>query len=259
MVPDMDLTTLGAFDTGLDATFGQVDAGVDMDWGTLNPAAFTAINQSVTPSTTGQTVSPKDIFRDPGASAPASTAFTNLTSPDLDSPYLMDSSFDTSPMFTTESDMPPTDTWFSLFPENQDNKPLVAEDLGRTVSSQSLTQSASSDNSPAPLVIESRRKSSVTDKSPATPHSAVAGVKPRRRKGPLPPITVNDPLDRAALKRARNTMAARDSRQRKLDHVSTLERKIAELEDDKAKMVADLERYKAICGPLPENSPAESQ
>jgi len=248
----MDLTTFD-LDASLDPTFGSV--GGDMDWGTLNPA-FTAINPSVTPSTTGQTVSPKDIFRDPGT-APASTAFTDLTSPDLDSPYLMDSSFDTSPMFITDGDVPVTDTWFSLFPEQ--DKPLAPEVLDRTFSTQSLGQSTSSSNSPAPVVIESRRKSSVADKSPAQAHSAVSGVKPRRRKGPLPPITVTDPGDKAALKRARNTMAARDSRQRKLDHVGVLERKIAELESDKVQMAADLERYKSICGPLPESSPAESQ
>jgi len=105
-------------------------------------------------------------------------------------------------------------------------------------------------------VIESRRKSSAaTEKSPsqAQSHSSVAGVKPRRRKGPLLPITVTDPSDKAAIKRARNTMAARDSRQRKVDHVQTLERRIQELE-------ANVEKYREIYGDLPaDSSAAESQ
>jgi general control protein GCN4 len=48
-----------------------------------------------------------------------------------------------------------------------------------------------------------------------------------------------DPNDKIALKRARNTLAARDSRQRKFDHVSTLEKRNAELE-------AELEKWKQI-------------
>jgi general control protein GCN4 len=48
-----------------------------------------------------------------------------------------------------------------------------------------------------------------------------------------------DPADKVALKRARNTLAARDSRQRKFDHVSTLEKRNAELE-------AEVEKWKSI-------------
>jgi general control protein GCN4 len=249
----MDLSALSSFDTSLDGAFGPLDAGVDGNWPDFGSGTFTAINQhSVTPSTSGQTVSPKDIFRDPGASAPASTAFTNLTSPDMESPYMMEGSFDTSPIFNTDADLAgPTDQWYSLFPDSQE-KPAGAEALDRTASSQSLAQTNSSGNSPG-VLIESRRKSSVIDKSPSQSHSAVAGVKPRRRKGPLPPITVNDPSDKAAIKRARNTMAARDSRQRKVDHVNTLERKIRDLE-------AKMDRYRDLYGELPIDTPAaESQ
>lgn len=42
-----------------------------------------------------------------------------------------------------------------------------------------------------------------------------------------------------ALKRARNTLAARDSRQRKFDHVNLLEKRNAELE-------AEVEKWKRI-------------
>jgi hypothetical protein len=51
----------------------------------------------------------------------------------------------------------------------------------------------------------------------------------RRQKVPLPATSV-DFGDKIALKRARNTLAARESRQRKLDHVAELEKRNADLE-----------------------------
>jgi general control protein GCN4 len=87
----------------------------------------------------------------------------------------------------------------------------------------------------SPIVLDSsfRRKSSVTN-SPAT-----NGIsKSRRRKGPLPAISV-DPSDKIALKRARNTLAARESRQRKFDHVSELEKINSDLQ-------AELDKWKSI-------------
>jgi len=201
-------------------------------------AAFTAINDHTAGST--RTVSPKDIFADAFGSAPPSTAFTNLTSPDIgDSPFLNDS-FECSPMFQGEPSMANND-WFSLFPE-EDNKTTdqnfpvsaISLPLERTISSQSMERSGSSSTG-SPMVLDAsfRRKSSVTN-SPAT-----NGIsKSRRRKGPLPAITV-DPNDKVALKRARNTLAARESRQRKFDHVSELEKRQAELE-------AEIEKWKSI-------------
>jgi len=105
--------------------------------------------------------------------------------------------------------------------------------MERTVSDRSLGgQTSSSGNSPLILDASNRSKSSqaASPLNGHTRHSSVSGVnKPRRRKGPLPPIEV-DPGDKTALKRARNTLAARDSRQRKLDHVNLLESRIADLE-----------------------------
>jgi hypothetical protein len=90
----------------------------------------------------------------------------------------------------------------------------------------------SSTGSPAPIILDaSHRRKSSTAGSPATS----AGItKPRRRKQPLPPIAV-DPNDKVALKRARNTLAARDSRQRKFDHVQSLERQVEELKAESQK------------------------
>jgi len=189
---------------------------------------FTAINESPASGNT-QTVSPKDLFND---SAPPSTAFTNMTSPDINgpSPFGTDS-YQTSPAFMTEGDFTnTTDNWFPLFPEVDAGHVAMPEAIQRTISDHSIRTSSSSGS---PASMHAHRKS-VTDTPPSARHSSVSGVKPRRRKGPLPDISL-DVNDKTAYKRARNTLAARDSRQRKLEHVSTLETKIAELEDEVSK------------------------
>ncbi|CAI6239648.1 unnamed protein product [Periconia digitata] len=240
-----DLNSNNSFDSG-----ARLFAGVQSDaspWEAPN-SAFTAINPSVSGSM--RTVSPKDLFVDPLQSAPPSTTFTNITSPDIDaSPFDFTDSFETSPMFSTEG-LVASDNWFSLFPE-EDAKLMspptttyaapianvlsAAPELERTASSTSADKSSvSSANSPVILDRSTRRKSSVNG-SPVTNASV---SKSRRRKGPLPAIAV-DPTDKVALKRARNTLAARDSRQRKFDHVNTLEKRNAELE-------AEVEKWKSI-------------
>jgi hypothetical protein len=210
---------------GLGPAYGHLDTGADM-WD-FSASTFTSVND-VSASGSTRTVSPKDIFQDPLASAPPSAAFTNLTSPDIgDSPFITDS-YETSPLFN-DSELQGSADWFTLFPESNDKNP-ASNPLERTASDNSMARSSSSStNSPIVLDGTHRRKSSVQG-SPAT-HSTANGVKARRRKGPLPPIAV-DPSDKVALKRARNTLAARDSRQRKFDHVLTLEKKNAELESE---------------------------
>ncbi|KAJ4367380.1 General control protein [Neocucurbitaria cava] len=233
-----DLNSNNSFDSGANLMPGFQSAGFNMD----QVAAFTAINDHSVGTGSIRTVSPKDIFNNAFGSTPPSTAFTNLTSPDIDqSPFISDS-FECSPMFQGEPMISNTSSdWFSLFPE-EDTKTVettfapapVSLPLERTISSQSMERSGSSSNG-SPLVLDSsfRRKSSVTN-SPAT-----NGIsKSRRRKGPLPAIAV-DPSDKIALKRARNTLAARESRQRKFDHVSDLERRNSELE-------AEIEKWKSI-------------
>lgn len=224
---------------GLGSAFGQMDHASDMSWDLSGSTDFTSINGPSVGSSSTRTVSPKDIFQDPLASAPPSTAFTNLTSPDIgDSPFITDS-YDTSPLFQPDGDFQDTSNWYPLFADSSEkpSQPPTANPLERTVSSNSMARSSSSStNSPVILDGSNRRKPSING-SPAT-HASVNGVKPRRRKGPLPPIAV-DPSDKIALKRARNTLAARDSRQRKFDHVQTLEKKNAELE-------AEIEKWKNL-------------
>ena len=198
----------------------------DLTWDMSTNVNFTAINGAPA-STSTQTVSPKDIFND---SAPPSTAFTNLTSPDINaSPFGIDS-YQTSPAFMTENDFNSgsNDNWFSLFPDSNNDAP-IAHPVQRTTSDQSFQSTGSSGASPA-LGTATHRKS-VTDTPPSARHSSVSGVKPRRRKGPLPEIPLN-PDDKVAYKRARNTLAARESRQRKLEHVTVLQNQVADLQEE---------------------------
>lgn len=202
------------------------------DWSTFDNANYPVDDPMSASIGTATTVSPKDIFNDPLSSAPPSTAFTNLTSPSInESPYL--DSYDTSPLFQQDADMSSNSTWYSLFPSDDktacdpapaDNIPALEEQTGATPL-----------ESPQPLVMDTyRRKSESKSNSPVMCHSSVSGVvKSRRRKGPLPPITVQDPSDKVAIKRARNTLAARESRARKYEHVQTLEKRIAEIESER--------------------------
>jgi general control protein GCN4 len=231
-----DLHSNNSFDSGASLMPSFQAGAFNMD----QVSAFTAINDHSGVAGSVRTVSPKDIFADAFGSAPPSAAFTNLTSPDInESPFLNDS-FECSPMFQNEPTMSNND-WFSLFPEEESKTmepsnvaPAVSLPMERTVSSQSMERSGSSSIG-SPIVLDGsfRRKSSATN-SPAT-----NGIsKSRRRKGPLPAIAV-DPTDKVALKRARNTLAARESRQRKFDHVAELEAKNADLQ-------AEIEKWKSI-------------
>lgn len=199
---------------------------------------FTAINGVA--ATGGVTVSPKDIFNND--SVPPSTSFTNLTTPG--SAYLEtpDEEYQTSPLLGTfDCDSQGADNWYSLFPD--DGPPAMI----RTTSTSSANQ----------IVVhpggEGNRKRSTTLASPTpfTPvmkHSTAAGVGARKRDKPLPAIIV-DEHDTVALKRARNTAAARKSRAKKVQERDELELKIADLE-------AQVEHWKSMA--LTGHPPAES-
>jgi hypothetical protein len=63
--------------------------------------------------------------------------------------------------------------------------------------------------------------------------SSTSGVAARKRNQPLPPIIVDDPADVVAVKRARNTLAARKSRQKKMERFDELESEIEKLKADR--------------------------
>lgn len=236
------LTSSSDVNVAYDGTFGDLSAAGNArlfnamtndldDFGALLGAAdgepatdFTAINSGCA---TGATVSPKDVFS--YDSVPPSTSFTNLTTPGslyLNTPA---DDYETSPLFTDNlgiDSQASAENWYSLFPD--DTLTPAAPAMTRTVSTSSASAQIMVHPGGEPMA---RKRSSTTTSptfSPVVKHSAVAGVNPRKRDKPLPPILV-DENDTVALKRARNTAAARKSRAKKVAERDDLEGEIADL------------------------------
>ncbi|KAL8418736.1 hypothetical protein RB594_002084, partial [Gaeumannomyces avenae] len=198
------------------------------------------INSSSSVSNMG-TVSPQDLLlQEPFMSAPNSSALTALTSPSLyhGSPEFGDGSYDVSPNISGNDIDSATDVWYPLFPQTGDNinsnttvTQLVRNPAPQPQQTQLSPTSGSDDVEPVERSPAPRRKSGNSPTSGR--HSSVAGVNSRRRDKPLPPIVVEDPSDIVAMKRARNTLAARKSRERKAIRFEELEEKIAKLEAER--------------------------
>lgn len=222
---DPALTPTSGINVAYDGT--SADLGSDIQgftWDELTSSTeslipdlnFTAINGAAP-----GTVSPKDLVMDGSGSVPPSTAFTNLTTPGsayLDTP---DDAYETSPMFDS---LDTNDVWPSLFEHYDFAAPAAAPEMTRTVSGSSA------------IVVHPggvSRKRSATNASPLTATvrpSSVVGVTKRGEKQ-LAPIVV-DPSDTVAVKRARNTAAARKSRDKKFKEVETYKQRIEELEQE---------------------------
>lgn len=188
---------------------------------------FESINDPMTAFDSVQTVSPKDIMMDT-LSAPPSTTYTNLTTPGtsyMDSPLYLAGSTDTSPLFDHDHLGADADSWAPLFPDDI-NQHVAAEPRDR------VSESPTSNAHVAPMM--SRHDSSPGKSSSRSSHqgrhSFTSGVNPRKRDKPLPAITVDDPHDTVAIKRARNTMAARKSRQKRVERNEELLALVADLE-----------------------------
>jgi len=186
----------------------------------LNTASSSASNMG--------TVSPPDLLlQEPFMSAPNSTAITALTSPSIynESPEFNDS-YDVSPNFgSNDFDAGGNDVWFPLFPQEK-TAPQIAHN-----SSVEHSPAEKSDELEVVEPTASRRKSG--NSSHSGKHSSVSGVGSKRRDKPLPPIIIDDPSDVVAMKRARNTLAARKSRERKAQRLEELEEQIAKLEEER--------------------------
>lgn len=212
-INDMDLLDLPASpDAHVLSFYGSDDLDLGIDIGLFDDHQAKAHSESI------QTVSPKDIMVD---SAPVSTTFTNLTTPGtsyFDSPYLIDVSADTSPLFDTDNLASEADTWPSLFNDDFTN---VTGPVHPRVLDVAPTMSR---NGSSPGQCSSRGGSNQSR------HSSSSGVSSRRRDKPLPVITVGDPHDLVAVKRARNTMAARKSRQKRVEQSEQLMKLVEELE-----------------------------
>lgn len=215
----------GEINVAYDGTFGDLssagDAGLftydskfDFELMPSGDNSFTAINGG---AVNAGTISPKDLLND---SVPPSTSFTNLTTPGstvLETP----DDYQTSPLFTDS--MTADNGWFSLFPEESMTD---AAPMERTSSNQIMVHPGGESNRK-----RSSTNTSPTPFSPAVKHSTIAGVGARKRDKPLPPILV-DESDPVALKRARNTAAARKSRAKKVQERDELEALIAEHKAD---------------------------
>ena len=174
-----------------------------------------------------QTVSPKDIMGD-GTSAPASTTFTDLTSPGtsyVESPLYMVNSLNTSPLFMNDNLGAEADSWPSLFEDD------LAQSAGGVMSGNHRKSFAAISGAQPMTRTDSSPGQSSSRSSQGGRHSFTAGVNPRRRDRPLKDIKVDNPNDAKEVKRVRNTLAARKSRARR-----------AEREDDLVEQVDELKR-----------------
>ncbi|KAI1437106.1 hypothetical protein GGR50DRAFT_647552 [Xylaria sp. CBS 124048] len=171
------------------------------------------------------TVSPSELLlRDP-FSAPNSAAFTNLTTPSNfgESPDF--ENYEVSPNFGN-LDAGATENWYPLFPES------TAADQAVDPIKSPIEASAEPETTELGSHPPKSSSSSPSSHSHGR-HSSVSGVNPRRRDKPLPPIIVDDPNDTVAMKRARNTLAARKSRERKAKRMEELEDQIERLKQER--------------------------
>jgi hypothetical protein len=118
------------------------------------------------------------------------------------------------------------DPWYPLFPQDSISAPEVnLED--------SPAQKSDDVDSVGHASGSGRSKKATNSPTSSSRHSSIAGVGSRKRDKPLPPIIVEDPQDTIAMKRARNTLAARKSRERKAQRFEDLEDRIAKLEAER--------------------------
>ncbi|KAM3505429.1 hypothetical protein MY11210_007973 [Beauveria gryllotalpidicola] len=171
------------------------------------------------------TVSPQDLLvQEPFMSAPNSAALTALTSPSIYNESPDFDNYDVSPNFEASDFDNPSDSWYPLFPQESSAPEATNADDSPNQGSDSDSVAQASGNS--------KRKPSGSPTSGGR-HAAAAGVNARKRDKPLPPIIVEDPNDVIAMKRARNTLAARKSRERKALRFDELEDRIAKLEAER--------------------------
>ena len=215
---DVDLDEFTSFDGGAHTAFSSpaIPSGFDFN-GSMSSSA----------SNLG-TVSPQDLLvQEPFMSAPNSAALTTLTSPSIHNESPDFDTFDTSPNFGASEFDGAGDAWFPLFPQEQ-TRPADEMSIGG-----SPLQGSDGSETPNSGSGAGRRSKSAGNGSPGGRHSSVAGVNSRKRDKPLPPIIVEDPGDTVAMKRARNTLAARKSRERKAQRFEELEERIAKLEAER--------------------------
>jgi len=212
---DVDLDEFTGFEAGAHTAFSSP----------VVPTHFDFSGSASSSTSNLGTVSPHDLLvNEPFMSAPNSSALTALTSPSVNESPDFDA-YDVSPNFG-DADFGGANAanWFPLFPDSQGAEQQVDS---------SPAQTSDDFEHIEPVSGGGRRKSANSPASGTPRHSSVAGVGSRKRDKPLPPIIVDDPSDTVAMKRARNTLAARKSRERKAQRFEELEERIAKLEAER--------------------------
>ncbi|KAI9738632.1 MAG: hypothetical protein M1834_008137 [Cirrosporium novae-zelandiae] len=201
--------------------------GADDDLGLFNSefTYFTSINSG---GHEPGTVSPQELTFD-HTSAPPSTTLTNFSTPSVFDTPDQTSSYETSPLFGPENSFG-EESWPPLFPVQNDSS---ADDLKKLATISSMPKSST-----APVMMRKRSSPGQSPASTGGRHSSITGVNSRRRDKPLPPIRY-DKGDPVALKRARNTEAARKSRARKVEKFEEMSKKIEDLE-------AEVDHWKSL-------------
>lgn len=215
---DVELEEFTAFEGGANTAFSSPAI----------PSVFDFSGSASSSTTNLATISPQDLLVSDFMSAPNSAALTHLTSPSMygESPDFADA-YDVSPNFGSTDFDGSAEPWFPLFPQDTSSIPNLLEKS----SAENSPAQKSDDSDLGSRPPSSRRKSGGSP--PSTRHSSVSGVAARKRDKPLPPIIVEDPSDTVAMKRARNTLAARKSRERKAQRFEDLEERIAKLEAER--------------------------
>lgn len=199
------------------------------------------------------TISPSDLFKDDTIimSAPPSTAFPNLSTPDssfLESPAMASSGLNTSPLedglLDDQLNYIELDQLGPLFPENsldqfadhsipiEPVKPSFKAVNSRPVSAAASggmeRQKSSPGRPPAPPFHQGRK------------HSETSGIsKAAKARKFLPDIVIDSEDDKETAKRKKNTAAARKSRQRKQEHFEAAEAEIQRLRNIIYRLGAD--------------------
>jgi len=204
--------------------------------GSTTPFQTTPAWTDSTSPDTSTTVSPHDIYQN----AAASVAWTTLTSPMFGS----GSEMDASPLFTAD-DVHPAQ-WEPLFtpeeelaaakpaPTSAPPRPVAPKSTPRLSPKREASEYGEEEDDDdeeeqrLPSGRVPKRQKSLGSSSSASP----APSSSRRVTKPLPPIVV-DPSDTTAVKRARNTEAARKSRAKKMAQLEALEQRIRELEEER--------------------------
>jgi len=160
------------------------------------------------------------------------------------SPFLDDdSSYEVSPLFQADdSAVNGADHWPSLFPEAPFEPSPFEPNMDAEI--EAIIGGGSDDHSNLDSSVSPSASPHARSLGSGTSHTArkgsVTGAGVRKRSAPLPPIVVEDPSDHVAIKRARNTLAARKSREKKVKRMEEME---AQIEDLKAQV----EHWKRLC------------